>query len=167
MSVMTVLEYPDPRLRKLAEPVTEFGSPLRALAEDMFDTMYDEQGIGLAATQVDVHKRLVVIDLQDDRHEPLVLVNPEIIERQGETISEEGCLSVPEYRADVPRAERIRVRAQNLDGETFELDADGLLAICIQHELDHLRGILFVDHLSRLKQERYRKRLAKLRKAAG
>lgn len=167
MSVMTVLEYPDPRLRKLAEPVTEFGSALHKLADDMFETMYDEQGIGLAATQVDVHKRLVVIDLQDNHHEPLVLVNPEIVERHGETISEEGCLSVPEYRADVPRAERIRVRAQNLDGEAFELDADGLLAICIQHELDHLRGILFVDHLSRLKQERYRKRLAKLRKAAG
>jgi peptide deformylase len=167
MAVMKVLEYPDPRLRTQAAVVTEFGPELRKLTEDMFETMYDEQGIGLAATQVDVHQRVVVIDLQENVTDPLVLINPTITQRFGETISEEGCLSVPEFRAEVKRAERIEVEMNDLDGNTVSFEADGLLAICIQHELDHLKGIVFVDHLSRLKQERYRKRLAKLRKAAS
>jgi len=169
MALRTILEYPDPRLRTRAQPVTQFDAELGKLIDDMFETMYAAPGIGLAATQVDVHKRLVVIDVSKDRNEPLVFINPEIIAREGEEVSEEGCLSVPENFAEVKRAAKVRVRAQDRNGEVFERDYDDVLAVCIQHEIDHLDGRLFVDYLSDLKRERIRKKLEKERKerAAG
>jgi peptide deformylase len=163
MAKLTILEYPDPRLRTKAVPVERVDGRLRQLIDDMFETMYAAPGIGLAATQVDVHQRLVVIDVSPDKSAPLVLVNPQIIERDGSQQVEEGCLSVPGV-FDTPttsRAEKIRVRALDRDGKPFELDADGLLAVCIQHELDHLDGKLFVDYLSELKRTRIRKKLEK------
>ena len=164
MALRTILEYPDPRLRTRAQPVTRFDAELGQLVDDMFETMYAAPGIGLAATQVDVHKRLIVIDVSKDRDQPLVFINPEILSREGEEISEEGCLSVPENFAEVKRAEKVRVRAQGRNGEVFERDYDGLLAVCVQHEIDHLDGKLFVDYLSDLKRERIRKKLEKERK---
>jgi peptide deformylase len=163
MAKLTILEYPDPRLRTKAVPVERVDGQLRQLIDDMFETMYAAPGIGLAATQVDVHQRLVVIDVSPEKSEPLVLINPQIIERDGSQQVEEGCLSVPGI-FDTPttaRAEKIRVRALDRDGKPFELDADGLLAVCIQHELDHLDGKLFVDYLSELKRTRIRKKLEK------
>ncbi len=165
MSKLKILEYPDPRLRTRAEPVAEVDDEIRTLAADMLETMYDAPGIGLAATQVDVHKRLLVADVSEDRSQPVVLINPEILESDGDRINEEGCLSVPEIFARVERAERIRVRALGLDGQWREIEAEGLLAVCIQHEMDHLVGKLFVDYLSELKRQRIRKRLEKNRKA--
>jgi len=164
MALRTILEFPDPRLRTRAQPVTEFDAALGELIEDLFETMYAAPGIGLAATQIDVHRRLVVIDISKDRTEPVVLINPEILMREGEASTEEGCLSVPGIFDDVKRAARIRVRAQDRSGATFERDYEDILAVCIQHEMDHLEGKLFVDYLSDLKRERIRKKLDKERK---
>ncbi|MFC4698810.1 peptide deformylase [Glaciecola siphonariae] len=161
MAVLQVLTFPDERLRTVAAPVEKVDDSIKKLIDDMFDTMRDERGIGLAATQVDVHKRVVVMDVSEDHSEPLVFINPEITQKDGSTVSEEGCLSVPNNYAKVDRAERIKVKALDKNGEPFELEADGLLAICIQHELDHLQGKLFVDYLSSLKRERIRKKLEK------
>lgn len=162
MSVLQVLHYPDERLRKVAKPVAQVTSDTKQIVDDMFETMYAEEGIGLAATQVDIHQRIIVIDVSEERNERLVLINPEILSKCGETGIEEGCLSIPEQRALVPRAEKVSVRALNREGEQFELDADGLLAICIQHEIDHLEGKLFIDYLSPLKRQRIRQKLEKL-----
>lgn len=164
MALLEILEFPDPRLRTRARPVEAVDDTLRRLIDDMFETMYAAPGIGLAATQVDVHRRLVVIDVSEDKDQPLVLINPEIVGRRGSQTHQEGCLSVPGIFADVDRAEAVDVRALDRDGRPFELSADGLLAVCIQHELDHLEGKVFVDYLSPLKRELVRKRLAKARR---
>ena len=161
MAVLPILRFPDPNLHIKAAPVTIVDDSIRRLVRDMAETMYAAPGIGLAATQVDVHKRVVVIDTSEDRSELLVLINAEILEKSGECDSEEGCLSVPDVRETVKRAEWVKVRALNEKGEPFELVADGLLAVCIQHELDHLEGKVFVEYLSRLKQSRIRSRLLK------
>ena len=161
MSVLTVLHYPDDRLRTIAKPVTEFNDKLRQLVADMIETMYAENGIGLAATQVNIHQRVVVIDLSEERNQPQVFINPEIVAKSGDTTYEEGCLSVPQNYANVERAAKITVKAQDVEGNAFELNADGLLAICLQHELDHLVGKLFIDYLSPLKRDRIRKKLEK------
>jgi peptide deformylase len=161
MAHLAILEYPDPRLRIRAEPVTKFDAELRQLVADMFDTMYAAPGIGLAATQVNVHRRLLVADVSEEHNEPICLINPEILSAEGTVSYEEGCLSVPEVFETVDRAERIRVRAYDEKGEPFELEADGLLAICIQHEIDHLDGRLFVDYLSALKRDRLKKKVLK------
>ncbi len=167
MVKLNILEFPDPRLRMVAKPVERVDDDLRRLIDDMFETMYAAPGIGLAASQVDVHKRFMVIDVSEPKDQPLVFINPEILSAEGTETCEEGCLSVPGIFAEVKRAERIRVRAQDRNGEPFELDADGLLAVCIQHEMDHLAGKLFVDYLSPLKREMVRKKLAKQRRAAA
>jgi peptide deformylase len=164
MARLTILEFPDPRLRTRAQPVEHVDGELRKLIDDMFETMYAAPGIGLAATQVNVHKRVLVIDISETRDQPLALVNPEVIQRQGIEETEEGCLSVPGIYDKVTRAERIRVRALDRTGKSIEMDADGLLAVCIQHEIDHLDGKLFVDYLSELKRTRIRKKLEKERK---
>ncbi|MDX3773932.1 peptide deformylase [Chromatiaceae bacterium AAb-1] len=161
MAVLKVLHYPDERLRTVAKPVAAVTPEIRQLVDDMLETMYDEKGIGLAATQVNVHLRVVVIDLSEERNQPMVFINPEITERTGEASYEEGCLSVPQNYAEVYRAEKVKVKAQDKDGNWFELEADGLLAICLQHELDHLIGKLFIDYLSPLKRDRIRKKLEK------
>ena len=161
MAKLEVLRFPDERLRKVAKPVTSVDQSVKDIVANMFETMYAEEGIGLAATQVDIHQRIVVIDISEEHNERLVLINPEITERQGSTSIEEGCLSVPDYRALVERAEYVTLKALDVEGQPFELKADGLLAICIQHELDHLEGKLFVDYLSALKRERLLKRLQK------
>ncbi|WP_213995240.1 peptide deformylase [Arsukibacterium sp.] len=166
MAVLKVLHFPDDRLRTVAKPVAEVTPQIKQLVSDMLDTMYDEEGIGLAATQVDVHLRVVVIDLSEQRNEPLVLINPEIVERDGVTSYEEGCLSVPQNYASVERAATVKVTALDREGQPFELNADGLLAICLQHELDHLVGKLFIDYLSPLKRDRIRKKLEKEAKMA-
>src|SRR5271163_1347473 len=165
MALRTILEYPDPRLRTRARPVTQFDAELKQLVDDMFESMYAAPGIGLAATQVDVHKRVLVIDVSEGRNEPLVFINPQILSREGVEETEEGCLSVPGIFDEVERAARIRVRAQDRTGAVFERDYDGVLAVCIQHEMDHLEGKLFVDYLSDLKRQRIRKKLEKERKA--
>jgi len=167
MARLPILEYPDPRLRNRAEPVTKFDTELKTLVADMFETMYAAPGIGLAATQVDVHKRILVCDIGVESKQPLCLINPEIIRAEGKTNAEEGCLSVPEFYDFIDRAAVIRVRALDLDGKAFELDADGMLAVCIQHEMDHLEGKLFVDYLSELKRERLKKKAAKKAKRAA
>jgi len=164
MALRTILEFPDPRLRTRAQPVTEFNAELGKLVEDLLETMYAAPGIGLAATQIDVHQRVIVLDVSEDRTAPLALINPEILLREGEASTEEGCLSVPGVFDDVKRAARIRVRSQDPGGARLERDYDGLLAVCIQHEMDHLDGKLFVDYLSDLKRERIRKKLDKERK---
>lgn len=161
MTVLTVLHYPDDRLRTVAKPVATITDQTRQLVADMLETMYAENGIGLAATQVNVHQRVVVIDVSESRDQSLVLINPEIIAKSGDTTYEEGCLSVPQSYANVERAAEVTVKAQNTAGEWFELKADGLLAICLQHELDHLQGKLFIDHLSPLKRDRIKKKLEK------
>jgi peptide deformylase len=161
MSRLTILEFPDPRLRRVARPVDEVTENERQLAADMLETMYASRGIGLAATQVNQGVRVVVMDLSEDRSEARVFINPEIIEREGSQTCEEGCLSVPGVYAEVKRAERVRVRALDADGQAFELDAEGLLAVCIQHEIDHLDGKVFVDYLSPLKRRMLEKRLRK------
>ena len=166
MALLNILKFPDPRLRTRAEPVTEFDDALRQLVADMFETMYEAPGIGLAATQVDVHKRLLVMDVSEDKSRPMVLINPEILDAEGEEEMDEGCLSVPGYYETVRRAEKVRVRALNEHGESFEIEADGLEAVCIQHEMDHLEGKLFVDYLSSLKRDRIRKKLEKQKKQA-
>ena len=164
MSRLTILEYPDPRLRTRARPVERFDEALGGLIDDMFETMYAAPGIGLAATQVDFHRRLIVMDVSEDRTEPLVFINPEILERDGSVKTEEGCLSVPNIFDDVQRAARVRVRAQDRTGAVFERELDGVVGVCLQHEMDHLEGKLFVDYLSDLKRDRIRKKLDKERK---
>ena len=164
MALRTILEFPDPRLRTRAKPVTVFDAALGTLIDDLFETMYAAPGIGLAATQVDVHQRVLVIDVSSDRTGQLALVNPEILAREGEEITEEGCLSVPGIFDEVKRAAKVRIRAQDRTGAVFERDYDDILAVCIQHEMDHLEGKLFVDYLSDLKRERIRKKLDKERK---
>jgi len=161
MSLLKILHYPDPRLHLVAKPVHEVSAEIRQLAADMAETMYAAPGIGLAATQVDRHIRMLVVDISEQKNRLLTLVNPQILMKMGETVHEEGCLSVPGIYDKVTRAENIRVRAMNLDGESFEMDADGLLAVCIQHEIDHLDGKVFVEYLSRLKQTRIRGKLKK------
>ena len=165
MALLNILEYPDSRLRTTAQPVEAVDDQLRTLIDNMFETMYAAPGIGLAATQVDVHKRLLVADVSEERDQPVCLINPEIIERDGEQTYEEGCLSVPGIYEKVDRAEHIVVRALDRDGNPFEMEAEGLLAVCIQHEMDHLEGKLFVDYLSELKRKRVRKKLDKERRA--
>ncbi len=164
MSRLTILEYPDPRLRTRARPIEQFDAALGKLIADMFETMYEAPGIGLAASQVDVHRRLIIMDVSDDRSQPLVFINPEILQREGAAKTEEGCLSVPGVFDDVERAARVRVRAQDQTGAVFERDLDGVVAVCLQHEMDHLEGKLFVDYLSDLKRDRIRKKLDKERK---
>ncbi len=164
MALLNILHYPDPRLRTKADPVTEFDNRLKTLISDMFETMYEAPGIGLAATQVNVHKRLLVMDVSEEKNEPKVLINPEFLSREGEEEMDEGCLSVPGYYETVRRAEKIAVRAQDADGKFFEITADGLEAVCIQHEMDHLEGKLFVDYISGLKRDRIRKKLEKQKK---
>lgn len=161
MALLPILHYPDPRLHQSATPVTEFTAQLKQLAEDMTETMYAAPGVGLAAPQVNVHQRLIVVDVSEDKNGLMVLVNPQIIAREGEQEYEEGCLSVPGVYSKISRAARVRVQAQNLDGEPFEIEADGLLAVCLQHEIDHLDGKVFVDYLSQLKQNRIRTKLLK------
>lgn len=161
MALLPILHYPDERLHTKAKPVADVDERIRTLVADMAETMYEAPGIGLAATQVNVHERVVVIDVSEERNELRAFINPEIIERQGETVGEEGCLSVPGIYDRVTRAERVTVKALNERGEPFELQADGLLAVCIQHELDHLDGKVFVEYLSLLKQGRIKSKLAK------
>jgi peptide deformylase len=165
--ILPILEYPDPRLKKIASPVRAFTPEIVKLVRDLAETMYSAPGIGLAATQVDVHKRVIVMDISDARDELRVFVNPELLASEGETECEEGCLSVPGYYDKVTRAERVRVRAHDEYGKPFELDADELLAVCIQHEMDHLVGKVFVDYLSPLKRARLSSRLKKKQKLAG
>ncbi len=164
MAKLKILEFPDPRLRTKAAPVEVVDDNLRALIDDMFETMYAAPGIGLAATQVDVHRRLLVADVSADRSDPHVLINPEILEKDGVIATDEGCLSVPGYYEEVERAEHIRVRFLDRQGEPQEMEAEGLLAVCIQHEMDHLLGKLFVDYLSEAKRQRIRKKLLKERR---
>lgn len=159
--ILNILHFPDLRLRTRAVPVTLFDEDLKRIIKDMFETMYEAPGIGLAATQVNIHQRILVIDVSEDKDQPLCLINPEIMTLQGEEEMEEGCLSVPGIYEKVTRAETVSVRAMDESGNSFDMDADGLLAICIQHEVDHLDGRLFVDHLTRLKQQRIRKKLEK------
>ena len=164
MALLNVLIYPDERLKTVAEPVSVFDEELQTFIDNMFETMYHEEGIGLAATQVDVHKRVITIDIEGTKENQIVLINPEILESCGETGIEEGCLSLPGLRGFVPRKEKVKVKALNRQGEEFILDADGLLAICIQHEIDHLDGIVFADYLSPLKRQRMKEKLIKLQK---
>ena len=164
MARLQILEYPDPRLRTKAKPVEVFDDALAKLADDMLETMYAAPGVGLAATQVDVHKRLIVMDISEDKTEPRVYCNPQILTQEGVGITEEGCLSVPGTFDEIKRAATVRARAQDVTRKTFEVDLDGLAAVCLQHEMDHLEGKLFVDYLSDLKRERIRKKLDKDRK---
>jgi peptide deformylase len=164
MAHLAILEFPDPRLRTRASAVTRFDSALGQLIANMLETMYAAPGIGLAATQVNVHQRVVVIDISESRDQPQVFINPEILSRSGEEVSEEGCLSVPTVFEDVKRSAEVRVRAQDRSGASFERDLDGLLAVCLQHEMDHLEGKLFVDYLSALKRDRIRRKLEKDRR---
>ena len=161
MTRLTILEYPDPRLRTHAAPVAQVDDSVRRLLDDMLETMYAAKGIGLAATQVDVHRRILVADVSEDKNAPLIFVNPLVLTQADVGIMQEGCLSVPGFFEDVNRAQRIRVRALGRDGKAVEMDATGLLAVCVQHEMDHLDGKLFVDYLSELKRTRIRKKLEK------
>ncbi|HSC84545.1 MAG TPA: peptide deformylase [Pseudomonas sp.] len=162
MAILNILEFPDPRLRTIAKPVTVFDAALNTLIDDMFETMYAAPGIGLAATQVNVHKRLVVMDLSEDKSEPRVFINPEFESLTEEMDQyQEGCLSVPGFYENVDRPQKVRIKAQDRNGQPYELIAEGLLAVCIQHECDHLNGKLFVDYLSSLKRDRIKKKLEK------
>ncbi|HIG06909.1 MAG: peptide deformylase [Methylococcales bacterium] len=164
MSILTILEFPDERLRKVATPVEAIDSMRSRLIDDMFETMYESNGIGLAATQIDFHERIIVMDTSEEKDAPFCLVNPEILEQEGTEVSEEGCLSVPGFFEKVERAEKVVVSALNRDGDAFELSAEGMLAVCIQHEMDHLSGKLFVDYLSPLKRQRIKKKMEKIHK---
>jgi len=166
MALLPILHYPDPRLHTVAAPVAVVDDRIRKLIKDMAETMYAAPGVGLAATQVDIHERVLIIDISDTRDELQAFVNPEIIEKSGDTETEEGCLSVPGVYENVRRAERVKVRALNLEGEPFTLEAEGLLAVCIQHEIDHLDGKVFVEYLSRLKQQRIAAKLKKQSRTA-
>lgn len=161
MATLEILRFPDPRLREVAKPVKEVDIAVRELVDDMFETMYQAPGIGLAATQVNNAWRVIVVDISEEQNQPMVFINPEILEKDGIEEMDEGCLSVPGIFEKVQRAEKIRVRALDRQGETFELELDGLLAVCVQHEIDHLDGKLFVDYLSNLKRQRIRKKLEK------
>jgi len=165
MSIMEILRFPDDRLRTQAKKVEQVTEKHKKLTDDMLETMYAAPGIGLAATQVNVHEQIVVVDISEDKSQPLILINPEILEKKGLEIMEEGCLSVPEIYAEVERADWIKIKSLNLEGEEFEMEVDGILAVCIQHEIDHLKGKLFVDYLSKLKRDRIRKKLEKLKKS--
>lgn len=164
MTVLNILCFPDERLRQICEPVVDVNDEIRQLVDDMFETMYAAPGIGLAAIQVNVHKRILVADVSEDHSEPLCLINPEIVESEDEMKNDEGCLSVPGFYETVTRAKRIKVKALNRDGEPIELEAEGWLAVCIQHEIDHLDGNLFVDYLSPLKRQRIQKKLEKMKR---
>ena len=159
--ILPILEYPDKRLRTVAKPVEKINDTINKLIKDMFDTMYNAPGIGLAATQVNSHQRIIVVDVSENQNEPISLINPEIIYKSGEIESEEGCLSVPSYYENVKRASNIRIKSIDKNGNSIQTNASGVLAICIQHEIDHLDGILFVDHLSKLKQKRLKKKAQK------
>lgn len=167
MSILTILEFPDRRLRNVAEEVPVVDDHIKKLVDDMLETMYSAKGVGLAATQVNVHKRVIVMDVSENKDEPICLINPQIIQETGQEESEEGCLSVPGFFEKVSRAERIKIKALNRAGESFELEADGLLAVCIQHEMDHLQGKLFVDYLSAFKRNRIKAKLEKIHKQQG
>jgi peptide deformylase len=164
MTKLAILEYPDPRLRKTAKPIQTVDDAVRQLAADLLETMYAAKGVGLAATQVDIHRRVLVLDVSEERNQPMVFINPEILSAEGRGPGEEGCLSVPDIYEKVQRATHIRVRALGRDGLPFEMEAEGLLAICNQQEMDHLEGKLFVDYLSELKRQLIRRRLEKERK---
>ena len=164
MTKLAILEYPDPRLRTRAEPVTVVDDAVRQLADDLLETMYGANGIGLAATQVDIHRRVIALDVSEGRNQPLILINPELLSAEGKGPGEEGCLSLPGIYDKVSRATKIRVRSLDLQGKPFELDAEGLLGVCIQHEMDHLQGKVFVDYLSELKRQLIRRRLEKERR---
>ena len=164
MTRLTILEYPDPRLRTVAQPVEVVDDELRSLIDDMFETMYASNGIGLAATQVNIHRRLLVADISDDHDQPLALVNPEVLEREDVETTQEGCLSVPGIFDDVERAQRVHIRALGRDGKPFEMTADGLLAVCIQHEIDHLDGKLFIDYLKPLRRQMITRKMEKLKR---
>ena len=159
--ILEILKYPDKRLRTIAKPVVSVDETIKQQVKDMFETMYEAPGIGLAATQVNFHQRIIVIDISDQCNEPICFINTEIIEKSGEIQWEEGCLSVPDYYEIIVRANDIKVKALNQNGESFELEASEMLSVCIQHEIDHLNGILFVDHLSKLKQKRLKKKTEK------
>ncbi len=167
MSVLSILEFPDPRLRIRAEPVRVFDAQLKQFVAELFETMYAANGVGLAATQVDVHQRVLVADMSDDRKQPLALINAQIVEKSGSQVYQEGCLSFPGLYADVTRALSVKVKAQDVDGNEIIVDAEGPLAVCIQHEMDHLEGKVFVDYLSSLKRALLLKRLDKQRKQAA
>ncbi|MDD1621488.1 MAG: peptide deformylase [Methylococcaceae bacterium] len=167
MSILTILEFPDKRLRTVAAEVNKVDAHIQTLVDDMLETMYAAKGVGLAATQVNVHKRVIVMDVSENKDEPICLINPEIIEKDGVEESEEGCLSVPGFFEKVSRAEHIKVKALNRDGESFEMEARDLLAVCIQHEMDHLLGKLFVDYLSAFKRNRIKAKLEKIHKQQG
>jgi peptide deformylase len=164
--LLSIIKYPDPRLYTVAEPVAEVDPEVRRLVQDMAETMYAAPGVGLAATQVDFHKRVIVIDISEAKDQLLVLINPEILESSGKVECEEGCLSVPGVYEAVVRAEQVRVGAIDVDGKPFQFDASGLLAVCVQHEMDHLQGIVFVEYLSRLKQERIARKMRKAERLA-
>lgn len=167
MAIRDILVFPHPNLRKKAAPVETFDDALRTLVSDMFETMYDAPGIGLAATQIDVHQRIIVIDVSEDKSEPMVFINPELLSEEGKNVHEEGCLSVPGFYESVERPEKVRVKAFDEHGKEYELEAEGLLATCVQHEIDHLNGKVFVDYVSALKRDRIRKKLEKQQRKAG
>ena len=167
MSLLTILEYPDKRLRTVATPIEGVDAALSSLIDDMFETMYEAPGIGLAATQVNFHKQLLVLDISEDKSQPMVFINPKIVAKDGKQVYQEGCLSLPNIYADVTRYNQITVEALDRHGQPFTLEADGLLAVCIQHEMDHLIGKVFVDHLSPLKRALAEKKLAKMRKLSA
>ena len=164
MAILEILHYPDKRLRKVAEPVKNVDENIKKLVDDMFETMYSAPGIGLAATQVNVHQQVIVIDISEEKNQPLCLINPEIIAEEGKERCDEGCLSVPDFYETVERSEKVTVKALDQNGDEYTLQADGLLAVCIQHEMDHLQGKLFVDYLSPLKFQRFKKRLQKIQR---
>ena len=167
MAILSILQYPDPRLKKVASPVERVDEGIRTLVRDMAETMYAAPGVGLAATQVDVHKQIIVIDISPTRNQLNVFINPQIVESEGVSDLEEGCLSVPGVYDKVVRADRIRVRALDLEGKPFELDASGMQSVCIQHEMDHLKGKVFVEYLSQLKRTRILARMRKLERRSG
>lgn len=164
MAKLTILHFPDERLRTIAAPVEGVTPPIQQIVADMFETMYDAPGIGLAATQVDIHQRIIVIDVSEDKSQPLCLINPQLTAKDGVQQMDEGCLSVPGIYETVERANHIQLKALNQEGQAFEMEAEGLLAVCIQHEMDHLSGKLFVDYLSPLKRQRIKKKLSKQQK---
>lgn len=165
MAILNILEFPDKRLRTIAKPVELVDSEIQRLVDDMLETMYEARGVGLAATQVNVHKRVIVMDISDEKNQPICLINPQVIEKDGVSEAEEGCLSVPGFFEKVSRAEHIKISALNRDGESFELEARDLLAVCIQHEMDHLEGHLFVDYISAFKRTRIKNKLEKIHKS--
>lgn len=164
MTLLHVLQFPDPLLRNKAQPVAVVDDQIRKMVDDMFETMYEQSGVGLAAIQVNIPQRIIVMDISEERNQPLCVINPEIVAREGVQYESEGCLSFPGVFDKVERSAKIRLKALDREGQSYEMDAEGLLAVCIQHEMDHLDGILFIDHLSALKKERARKKLEKMRR---